>query len=138
MLCDEVETSKNFRFYYFWLYFIISGCIQNFVDGYLQTSLRTIPFEVICGIQIRVTNSYVHSRKKLSKFPLPTDNMTFNIYDPLEIKLLHRLRVDFRQLNEPKFKHNFGSRINLLRLCSIEFESTSAFFLRFRHYTNTE
>ena len=47
-----------------------------------------------------VINSYVRSRKKLLKFLLRTDNMTFNIYDPLEIKLLHRLKVDLRHLNK--------------------------------------
>ena len=45
-LCNKVETRKDFRFNHFWLYF----GYQNFANGYFQTSLGTIPFDVICGI----------------------------------------------------------------------------------------
>ena len=32
---------------------------------------------------------------------------TFNIHDPVGIRLQTRLRLDFSQLNEHKFGHNF-------------------------------
>ena len=44
----KVETRKDFRFYYFWLYFVY----QNFHNGYFRISLFTILFEVICGKSI--------------------------------------------------------------------------------------
>ena len=44
-LCNKVETRKNFRFHYFWLYFVY----QNFQNGYFRISLFSILLEVICG-----------------------------------------------------------------------------------------
>ena len=44
-LCSKVEMCEDFKFYYLWLYFIY----HNFQNGYFQTSLFTIFFEVICG-----------------------------------------------------------------------------------------
>ena len=31
----------------------------------------------------------------------------FNMHDPVDIRLLTRLRLDFTQLNEHEFGHNF-------------------------------
>ena len=56
------------------------------------------------------------------------ENKTFSIYDPLGIKLLNRLRVDFR--------HKFSDTLNPLCSCSLETESTAHFFLRCRYYSN--
>ena len=64
------------------------------------------------------------------------ENKTFSICDPLGIKLLNRLRVDFSHLNEHKFRHNFADTSNLLCSCSLEIESTAHFFLRYRYYNN--
>ena len=44
-LCNKAETRKDFRFHYFWLYFVY----QNFQNGYFWVSLFSILFEVICG-----------------------------------------------------------------------------------------
>ena len=59
-------------------------------------------------------DSYVRFPKKLLGFIKPTENKTFSIYDPLGIKLLNRLRVDFSHLNEHKFRHNFAYTLNPL------------------------
>ena len=64
------------------------------------------------------------------------ENKTFSIYDPLGIKLLNRLRVDFSHLNEHKFRHNFADTLNPLCSCSLESESNAHFFLRCRCYSN--
>ena len=72
----------------------------------------------------------------LKSFIKPTENKTFSIYDPLGIKLLNRLRVDFSHLNEHKFSHNFADTLNPLCLCSLEIESIAHVFLRCRNYTN--
>ena len=68
-------------------------------------------------IEIRRIDSYVGFRKKLLSFIKPTENKTFSIYDPLGIKLLNRLRVDFSHLNEHRFRHNFAHTLNPLCLC---------------------
>ena len=52
--------------------------------------------------EIMRTDSYVGFPKKLLSFIKPTENKILSIYDPLGIKLLNRLRVDFSHLNEHK------------------------------------
>ena len=64
------------------------------------------------------------------------ENKTFSIYDPLGIKLLNRLRVDFSHLNEHKFRHNLADTLNPLCSCSLETESTAHFFVRCQYYNN--
>ena len=64
------------------------------------------------------------------------ENKTFSIYDPLGIKLLNRLRVDFSHLNEHKFRYNFADTLNPLCSCSLETKSTAHFFLPCRYYNN--
>ena len=73
---------------------------------------------------IRRIDSYVGFRKKLLSFIKPTENKTFSIYDPLEIRLLNRLRVDFSHLNEHKFRHNLNP-LNPLCSCFLETKSTA-------------
>ena len=86
--------------------------------------------------EIRRIDSYVGFRKKLPSFIKPMENKTFSIYDPLGIKLLNRLRVDFSHLSEHKFRHNFVDTLNPLCSCSLEAESTAHLFLRCRYYNN--
>ena len=74
--------------------------------------------------------------KKLLTFIKPTENKTFSIYDPLGIKLLHRLRVEFGHVNEHKFRDTFADTLNTLCSCSLETESTAHFFLCCQNYTN--
>ena len=64
------------------------------------------------------------------------ENSTFGIYDPLGIKLLNRLRIDFSHLNEHKFRYNFADTLNPLCSCFLETESTDHFFLSCRYYNN--
>ena len=56
------------------------------------------------------------------------------MYDPLGIKLLNRLRVDFSHLNQHKFRYNFAETLYPLCSCSLETEITAHFFLNCRNY----
>ena len=56
----------------------------------------------------------------LLNFIRPIGNRTYKIYDPLEIKLLARLRLDFSHLSEHKFRHNFADSLNPLCSCSLQ------------------
>ena len=89
--------------------------------------------------EIRRIGLYAGFRNKLLNFIKPTGNFwkfqTFSIYDPLGIKLHNRLRVDFSQINEQKFRYNFADTLNPLWSCSRETE-TAHFFLGCRNYTN--
>ena len=58
------------------------------------------------------------------------DNSLFSIYDPLGVKLLARLRLQFSHLNEYKFRHGFGDTINAMCACRSEVETTEHILLR--------
>ena len=64
------------------------------------------------------------------------ENETFSIYDPLEIKLLNRLRVDLSHLNKHKFRHNFADILHPLCSGSLKTESMAQCFLRCRYHNN--
>ena len=69
-------------------------------------------------------------RKKFLAFIRPLGNDTYEIYDPLGIRLLKRLRLGFNHLREHKFKHNFADTFNPLCSCSLETEDMEHYFLR--------
>ena len=58
------------------------------------------------------------------------ENSLFSIYDPLGVKLLTRLRLQFSHLNEHKFRHGFNDTLNPICACGNEIETTEHFFLR--------
>ena len=63
------------------------------------------------------------------------EHSLFSVYDPLGIKLLTRLRLQFSHLNEHKFRHGFGDTLNPICVCGIEVESTEHFLLRCQLFT---
>ena len=58
----------------------------------------------------------------------------FSIYDPLGVKLLTRLILQFSHLNGHKFRHGFGDTINAMCTCRSESEATEHFLLRCHIY----
>ena len=61
--------------------------------------------------------TFLKNRKK-------KENSLFCIYDPLGVKLLTRLRLQFSHLNEHKFKHGFSYTINPMCACGTEAETS--------------
>ena len=59
---------------------------------------------------------------------------TFNIYNPLGLKLLNGLTLGLSHLNKHRFNHNFEDWIN--PLCSLEVDSTEHFFLNCYNFVN--
>ena len=57
-------------------------------------------------------------------------NSIFPIYNPLGIKLLTRLRLQFSHLNEHKFRLGFADTINTICACGSEVGNTEHFLLR--------
>ena len=53
----------------------------------------------------------------------------YNIYKPIGLKLLTRLRLGLSHLNEHRFNHNSENCLNPLSTCILEPETTSRFFL---------
>ena len=72
----------------------------------------------------------------LIKIGRPIPKPIYNVYNPLGLKLLTRLRLDLSHLNQHKFNHNFQHCLNRLRSCSLQFESVSHFFLHCHYYSN--
>ena len=84
-------------------------------------------------LNIRNSGSPNTFKKKLLNFIWPCANSIFNIYSPLRIKLLTRLRLGLSHLHEHKFRHCFQDTLNPLCECNKDIESTMHFFL---HCTN--
>ena len=62
----------------------------------------------------------------------------YNIFDPIGLKLLTRLRLNLSHLREHKFRHNFQYTLNPLCSCkNLETETTDHYLLRCDFYTNT-
>ena len=61
------------------------------------------------------------------------ENPLFSIYDPLGVKLLTHLRLEFSHLNERKFRHGFGDTINAM--CTCGSEAAFLFLLRCHLYS---
>ena len=68
------------------------------------------------------------------EFIRPSPNSIFDIYNPYGIKLLTRLRLGLRHLNEHKFKHGFNDTINPICICGGDIESINHFFLQCPEY----
>ena len=84
-------------------------------------------------VEIRISKS-VSAFKKLIKCE-KKENSLFSIYDPLGVKLLTRLRLQFSHLNEHKFRHGFEDTINTMCACRSEVETTEHFLLRCHFYS---
>ena len=54
----------------------------------------------------------------------------FDTHNPIGVKLLNKLRLNFSQLNEHIFRHNFWNTINPFCLCNAEPETASHYLLR--------
>ena len=52
------------------------------------------------------------------------ENSIFSIYDPLSVKFLTRLRLQFSHLNEHKFRYGFGDTKSDMCACGSEVETT--------------
>ena len=86
---------------------------------------------------IRNSESVEIFKSKLLSFIRPIESNVFNIFDPIGLKLLTRLRLGFSHLNEHRFRHNFQNCLNPLCSCSLEVEDTVHYLLHchnFRHH----
>ena len=62
------------------------------------------------------------------------ENSLFSIYDPLGVKLLTRLRLQFSHLNEHNLRPCFGDTINAMCTSRIEVETIEHFLLHCHLY----
>ena len=83
---------------------------------------------------VRNVDTYSLFHKNLLAFIRSIENSIYTVYDPLGIKILHRLRLGFNQLRKHKFRHKFEDTVNPLCSCSFGIESTEHYFLRCYNY----
>ena len=58
------------------------------------------------------------------------ESLLFNVHNPIGVKYLNKLRLNFSHLNEHKFHHNFRDTVNPLRCYNSETETSSHYLLR--------
>ena len=75
-------------------------------------------------------------KSRLLSFIRPNQSNIYNIFDPIGLKLLTRLRLGLSHLNEHKFCHNFQDCLNPLRSCSLDIEDTTHYLLHCQHFSN--
>ena len=63
------------------------------------------------------------------------ENSLFSVYDPLGVKLLTCLKLQFSHLNEHKFRHGFGDTASPMCGCNAEIEDTEHFLLCCHFYS---
>ena len=73
-------------------------------------------------------------KQKILKFLIPTVNSIFGCHNPIEVKLLTRLRSGLSHLREHKFKYIFEDTLNSFCSCGKEVEATSHFLLPCPNY----
>ena len=83
---------------------------------------------------LRNANSIYKFKNYLTKFIKVKENSTFSISDPLGLKLLTRLRLNFSHLNEHKFRHNFRDTVNPMCSCGAGIETTDHYLLRSQNF----
>ena len=84
---------------------------------------------------MRNLNQLTSLKNKLQPKKKEKENLLFCIYDPLGVKLLTRLRLQFSHLNEHKFRHGFSDTINPMCACGTETETTEHFLLHCQFYS---
>ena len=83
---------------------------------------------------IRKSKSYAIFRNALLKIGRPNQCSIYRIHNPVGLKLLTRLRLSLRHLNEQRFSHNFQSCVNPFCSCSLAIESTTHFLLHCHYF----
>ena len=85
---------------------------------------------------MRDVESIKQFKSMLKNFFSLNQRSLFSIHDPVGVKLLTRLRLQFSHLNEHKFRHNFKDCVSPMCDCGAETETTSHFFLRCQFFAN--
>ena len=84
---------------------------------------------------IRNSESIAIFKSRLLSLIRPFQSNVYNIFDPIGLKLLTRLRLGFNHLNEHKFRHDFQECLNPLCLCNFEIEDTTHYLLHCQYFS---
>ena len=84
---------------------------------------------------IRNSESIAIFKCRLLSSIRPMQSNVSNIFDPIGLKFLTRLRLDFNHLNEHRFRHNFQDCLNPLCSFSLQTEDTIHYLLHCHHFS---
>ena len=91
-----------------------------------------------CGLSEEIGNivSVNKFKETIISFIRPKENSVFAIHYTIGLKLLIRLRLNFSNLNEDKFRHEFKDTVDPMCKCGVETETILHFLLGCRLYSN--
>ena len=78
---------------------------------------------------LRNANSFYKFKNYLTRFIKVKENSTFCISDPLGLKLLTCLCLNFRHINKHKFRHNLRDTVNFIGPCDARIETAGHYLL---------
>ena len=84
---------------------------------------------------IRNSESISIFKSRLLSFIRPLESSVYNIFDPIGLKCLTRLRLGFSHHNGHRFRYNFRDDMNPLCSCRLEIEDTSHYLLHYHHFS---
>ena len=139
-------------------YKIVNGLLPKYLQSFLETysqktyslrsqssdKLKSIPcrtktfkntFSPYCIDEWNNLDKEIRNAKSLYKFKKffkteKPENSLYNVYDPVGVKLLSLLRLQFSHLNEHKFRYEFNDSVDPMCPCGSEVETTEHFSLR--------
>ena len=125
---------------------MVNGLLPDYLQPYIEVPsqgnypLRSVSagrksFFPYCIDEWNKHNSDVRKAKFIYKFQKSIkieklENSFYNDHDPFGVKLLSRLRLQFSNLNQHKFRHGFNGKINSMCPCGTEVEINEDFLLR--------
>ena len=74
-------------------------------------------------------------KSRLLSFIRPIQSDVYNIFDPIGLKFLAHLRLDFSHLNEHRLRHNFQDCLNPLCSCRLQTEDTINYLVTCHHFS---
>ena len=86
------------------------------------------------GVSIGNSESIAIFKSRILSLIRPPQSNVYNIFDPIDLKLLTHLRLGFSHLKEHKFRHNFQDCLNPLCLCSLDIEDTIHYLLHCQYF----
>ena len=104
-------------------------CIPSRTKSFSKT------FFSYCIDEWNKLNPEIRNAKSIYKFKKSViteklENALYNVHDPIGVKLLSRLRLQFTHLNEHKFRHGFNDMASPMCPCGTDVETTGHFLLR--------
>ena len=122
---QSFRTRKNRTpTFYCWSDCFNNSCFSSALSDWFRLDVTT-----------RNSKSIAIFKSRLLSFICPIQSDVYNIFDPIGLKLLTRLSVVFRHLNEHIFRHNFQDCLNPLCSRNLETEETKYYLLHCHHFS---